>query len=436
MTTRLRALACLCLALLMGACDRLPLFAPSESAISLSAATRILALGGSTEITAVILEKGGQPVQNGTTVRFTTSLGRVDPIEVQTRNGLAITTFHAGDSSGTAEVRATSGSAGSGTVAQGATATNLLTFTIGAAATESVSIRANPSSVPATGGTVDVIALVLAANGSPVTGVPVTFSANRGTLSAVSATTGANGEATVRLTTSVETTVTATAGSKTTATGAVITVLGTPAVTLTCQGSGSAGTSCSQTVGSVVTFTATKATTSTALVNSSLDFGDGSSTSLGTLASPSTVVRTYTSANPFTATLTATDVNGQTTTASVVLNITARAAVTPLAVSVTGTHQSSSTVTAPSGAQNSSLWRFAATVTGATGDSALVESYSWDFGDGSGTVVTSGSSTDHVYTGGASLNGAKTVIVGIRTSDGRTASGRTQILLTQLTTAP
>ncbi len=435
MTIRLRALICLCLALLLGACDRLPLFAPSESAISLSAATRILALGGATEITAVILEKGGQPVQNGTTVRFTTSLGRVDPIEVQTRNGLAITTFYAGDSSGTAEVRATSGSAGSGTVAQGATATNLLTFTIGAAATETVSIRANPSSVPATGGTVDVIALVLAANGSPVTGVPVTFSANRGTLSAVSATTGANGEATVRLTTAVETTITASAGSKTTATGAVVTILGTPAVTLTCLGSGSAGTSCSQTVGALVTFTATKGATSTALVSSSLDFGDGAATSLGSLDSPSTVVRTYNSANPFTATLRATDVNGQSTTATVVLNITPRAAATPLAVSFSPVPSAGtpSTVTAP--AQNAVLWTFTAAVTPTT-DAPLVESYTWDFGDNSGTVRTSGNTTSHAFTGGASQNGPKTVTVGVRTTDGRSASTTTQILVTGLTGTP
>jgi len=439
MITRLRAALCLSLALLVGACDRLPLFAPSESSIALTAAARILALGTSAEITAVVLEKGGQPVQNGTTVRFTTSLGRVDPVEVQTRNGIAVTTFFAGDTSGVADVRASSGAAGSGTAAEGAAATNLITFTLGAAATDSISIRANPSSVPATGGTVEVVAVVLATNGRPVSGIPVAFTASAGTLSAVSATTDGNGEAAVRLTTSVASTVTATAGGKTTTTGAAISVLGTPAVTLQCQGSGTAGTACTQTVGSIVTFTASRGANTTTLVSATLDFGDGNSTSLGSLASPSTVSRTYNSANPHTATLTATDVNGQTTSASVVLNITPRAAVTPLGVTVTGEFRSSSTVAAPSfptGAQNSAIWRFTAAVSGATGDAALVESYTWDFGDDSGTFVTSGNTTEHVYTGGVSKNGAKNITVGVRTTDGRSATGRTQILLTQLTTVP
>ena len=43
---------------------------------------------------AFVAEAGGTPVQNGTTVRFTTNLGRVDPVEAQTRNGMAIDDVH------------------------------------------------------------------------------------------------------------------------------------------------------------------------------------------------------------------------------------------------------------------------------------------------------------------------------------------------------
>ena len=70
---------------------------------------------GVTEISAYVIEQAGTAVQNGTSVRFTTSLGRVDPVEVETHNGMATTTFFAGDVSGVAEVRATSGNAGAGT---------------------------------------------------------------------------------------------------------------------------------------------------------------------------------------------------------------------------------------------------------------------------------------------------------------------------------
>ena len=123
MSRSIRAILCVvALAVTAAACDSIPLFAPSESTITISSATRILPINGSAEITAVVLERGGTPVQNGTTVRFSTSLGRVDPVEVQTTNGIAL-------------------------------ATNAIRFTIGAAAASTISVRANPSAVPATGGT-------------------------------------------------------------------------------------------------------------------------------------------------------------------------------------------------------------------------------------------------------------------------------------------
>ena len=90
------------------ACEKAQLLAPTSSTITVSAQTLLLASGGSTQITAFVLEQSGTPVQNGTTVRFSTTLGRVDPVETQTRNGLAFTMFFAENSSGVAEVRATS----------------------------------------------------------------------------------------------------------------------------------------------------------------------------------------------------------------------------------------------------------------------------------------------------------------------------------------
>jgi len=78
-------------------CDKVPLFAPTASTISLTAPTRSLPTGGTTEVTATVLESAGTPVQNGTTVHFTTTLGSLAPVEAQTRNGIATATFNAGD---------------------------------------------------------------------------------------------------------------------------------------------------------------------------------------------------------------------------------------------------------------------------------------------------------------------------------------------------
>ena len=53
--------------------------------------------------------------------------------------------------------------------------------------------------------------------------------------------------------------------------------------------------------------------------------------------------------------------------------------------------------------------------------------YEWDFGDGS-TATTSAATTAHVYaTSGTEQR--RVVTVTIRTQDGRTASGRTEILV-------
>jgi hypothetical protein len=102
-------------ALVAAACDKVPLLAPQESTISVSAQAVSLPPGGSTTITAMVMESSGTAVHDGTRVTFTATLGRVEPAEVETRGGTASTTFIAGATSGTAQIRATSGgAAGSG----------------------------------------------------------------------------------------------------------------------------------------------------------------------------------------------------------------------------------------------------------------------------------------------------------------------------------
>lgn len=434
------------LAVLTAACDKVPLFAPSQSTITLSAGQRILALNASIEITAVVIEASGSPVQNGTTVRFTTSLGRVDPVEVETRNGIATTTFYAGDTSGVADVRATSGAAGNSTASSGSgsgnnttttsSATNLLTFTIGAAAADTVTLTSKPSSVPAAGGTVELNAVVRGANGQGLAGVPVTFSANHGTLTNTVAVTDTNGVATVGLSTNVETSVTATSGSKSTGTATVITVLGTPSVTLTCQGSGTAGlTSCTQSVGQAFTFTASKASTSTTLASAVLEYDDGNRVDLGTLSSAVTVSHTFFSVNPYTVTLVATDINGQTTRASVAVNVTAATVKAPLTV----TFSTASTDTATATGQRAN---FTLSVTAAGESNIPVESVSWSFGDGI-SATTSGLSTSHIFDIANSVPAASTtatkaytVTATVRTQDGRTGTARTEIQIKLVATNP
>jgi hypothetical protein len=253
---RLAGIAALALTqLAVIACDRVPLMAPSQSTVTVTSATLVLPAGGSTEVTAFVAEQGGTPVQNGTVVRFTTNLGRVDPVEAQTRNGLAITTFHAGDTSGVADVRATSGSAGGTSSGSGATttSTNAVQISVGAAAVDAVVLRANQTSVPFNGGSVDLTATVTGVGGRVLSGVPVTFLSTEGTLNPTSGITDAAGETRTTLTTNRAATVTAKAGTKDSNQVAIVRRDAPPVASVTLAASAAAATL----MGQSVTFTAT-----------------------------------------------------------------------------------------------------------------------------------------------------------------------------------
>ena len=400
------------IALALGACDKAPLLAPTNSTISLSANTRTLPLGGSTEVSAYVIEQAGTPVQNGTTVRFTTNLGRVDPVEVETRNGQATTMFFAGDASGVAEIRAISGAAGSGastgtggtpggTTPAGSTAGNVVQITIGAAAVETVTISTNPSTISANGGTVDVVAVVTGTGARAVSGVAVTFSADRGTLSSTTAVTDASGQARVQLTTNADTTVTATAGGKTTTTGAKVTAQPGPSVALTCTSSTSSNCS-TLNVGDVAVFTAARGTTTSNIRTATLDFGDGTSVDLGNLSGSTTAAHQYTQAGTYSVRLNATDVNGEATTSTVIV-IVQEAATVVLNLNAPTTRRIDAT----------------ATVTGCT-----PQRYDWNFGTDAETptLTTTGNSASAIYNNG----GTKTVTVTVRCTDGRTTQTSSQ----------
>ena len=418
------------LAALTAACDKAQLLAPTQSTITVSAPTRVLASNGTTPITAAVMEQAGTPVQNGTTVRFTTTLGRVDPVEVQTVNGLAITTFFAGGNSGKATISATSGAATGG---EGKT--NSVEITIGAAAVNTVTLRASPGTVGPNGGTVQLIATVVDENGQAVEGVLVTFNADQGSLGSTTAITNSSGEARTTLTTSQQAVVSATAGTKTSSNVTVGARAG-PIVSITCATVPSGGT-CSGVVPTsnntaTVAFTVTRpATGSSVLRSATLDFGDGTSQALGNLAGGSvTVTHTYNGSDtsnprPYTATVLATDINGESTSASVTVLVLPRTT-TAIAVNLTAAEASKTQLTA--------RWTFTADATGGgeggTGN-ANITSYSWDFGDGE-TATTTGNRTSHVYDRNSAADPQterRTVSVTARTADGRSGKAQEDIIV-------
>ena len=95
-------------------CKSSPLVAPVASTISVFASSATVTAGGTVEVAAEVIEEAGTPVHDGTLVRFSATLGTVEPVEARTRNGIATTTFTAGNAAGTAKVTATSGAASGG----------------------------------------------------------------------------------------------------------------------------------------------------------------------------------------------------------------------------------------------------------------------------------------------------------------------------------
>ena len=90
-------------------CDRPPLFAPTGSTIILVAERPVIVLGEETLVTATVIEPANTPVQDGTSVTFSTNLGSLDPQEATTQDGHVSVRLIAGDVVGVASVTAFSG---------------------------------------------------------------------------------------------------------------------------------------------------------------------------------------------------------------------------------------------------------------------------------------------------------------------------------------
>ena len=128
-TGRARLGALIALILAGGGCTRMPLTAPTKSTIQLSAAPTV-PLNGSVDVVATVIEGSGTPVQDGTLVSFTATLGHVEPSEARTDNGKVTVSFVAGTQSGMATVTALSGAATGPAAGTGSDATAPLGATV------------------------------------------------------------------------------------------------------------------------------------------------------------------------------------------------------------------------------------------------------------------------------------------------------------------
>ncbi len=376
------------------ACDKLPLLAPQSSTIKLSSASTVVQANGTTEIRATVLEASGTPVQNGTTVTFTTNLGAMSPTDARTLNGVATAQFLGNGQSGKASIKAISGGA----------ASDALDLSVGAFAAGRVSVTANPASVPSTGGTTTITALVVDESGNPLGSVPVTFTTTAGTFSSAVVNTDSAGTASTTLSTTQPAKVTATAGGK--FTEIQVTQSVRPTVSITVAGG------VTPTEGGVTTFSVTVTPAISGGVpiqNVTVDYGDGASDSLGSVSGTISVQHVYSDDGSYTPTVTAVDSSGTSVTSSTVIFVQ------PLLVSVSASKGTPGVTTTP------------VTLTANVSPAgSSIASYSWTFGDGT-SQTTSSATTSHNYPNAPPKTYSVRVVA--RTSTGHTAAGTTTVTI-------
>lgn len=391
------------------ACDKVPLLAPTGSVITLFATSTTVPVNGEIEIIATVIENGtapappsngngttttstsgsGTPVQNGTLVSFTTTIGIIEPREARTHNGEVRVKFRGNGQNGTATITAYSGGASS----------KLENLLVGSAAAKRVTVTANPQSLPAQGGNTQVIARVEDDAGSGVAGVPVAFSTSAGTVSPTTTTTDPSGVATTVLTAGQEATVTATAGAQ----NGTVTVKLTPRLIDAFTADPQATSA-----GVPVKFTITPGQNAN-VHSAEINFGDGTQPlALGSFGQATTASHAYSRTGTYTATVTARDATGATQTQS-----------TSVAVGALPVTLTASPTSATVGA--------AVTFTvGGVAAGAQVREYRWTFDDGRSFTTGGG-----VITQSFDTRGQKVVRVDVIGLDGRNlGSAETRINVT------
>jgi hypothetical protein len=415
------------------ACDKVPLLAPTGSVITIFPAATSVAINGDVEIVATVIEQGvstappttgtpgtgtpgtgtpgggtttpptgtttttsagaGTPVQNGTVVTFTTTLGRIEPSEARTQNGQVRVKFFAGPQSGSATITAFSGGASA----------RLENLRIGTAAAERVLITATPQALGCQGGSTQIEARVEDVSGGGVPGVPVNFTTTTGQLNPAVANTDSSGVARTQLTTTREATVTANVAGKT----APVTVTLSPRT-------GLALTPPTGTVSAGVATTFTVNVSANANIsNVVIDFGDGTVRNLGAISGSTTVPHTYETEGTYTVSAAASDAAGCTERVATAVNI------------LPG-QPPNVTINVPQSARVNESVPVSANVSGAT---STILRYEWSFGPDAipSTISTSSRQVFVRWT----TPGTKTITVRVIQASGPEGDAVQQIVIQQ-----
>jgi hypothetical protein len=174
-TSKIPLSLCVFLVLALAAaagCGKASPTAPTGSTLTLAVnPVTIVSSVGSATATATLRRANGTP-DPGARIQFNTTLGSFNPSAATTDgNGVASSTLTGDGRIGTAKVTAFSG----------AVMATEVDVTVGSPAAL-ITLQATPSTIGQGGGNIDLVALVRDAQGNPVPGSPVSFTAQAGTL--------------------------------------------------------------------------------------------------------------------------------------------------------------------------------------------------------------------------------------------------------------
>lgn len=152
-------------------CKKAPLFADAEATLIITTDKTYLRSGGETaRITVMGFNSDGQALHDHTRVLFSASGGTITA-QVELMGGSGGVDFVSGSSSGTAEITARSGEIVS----------DALEIVIGSAALKSLTVLANPASLPQGGGHSTISVYAFDTAGNLLAGIPVILSTSGGT---------------------------------------------------------------------------------------------------------------------------------------------------------------------------------------------------------------------------------------------------------------
>lgn len=163
--------------LVFPACDKASPVAPAGTTITLSVNPTRINIDGQATVTAIVRRDNGSPVNPGTVVNFSTTLGALDPDDAATDDtGVAETTLRGAGDIGTATVAASTGAAAAVTAE----------LQIGSLAS-SMTLQASPTTIGPSGGDVDLLAVVRDDAGQLLQNLAVNFLTTAGTLESLGA---------------------------------------------------------------------------------------------------------------------------------------------------------------------------------------------------------------------------------------------------------